>query len=477
MDAANAASRRPRPVHKFKNSDSAPVADQYYNGRKLSSGESPGNLPLSLTPSTENAAELQQKLTPSVAVPLSSSVETHIPAADYSTQNQPPQQLRSARGPSPHTQLTPRFTAEVQFPPMFTPHTASRHLSAAFGLQTPTTISARDQDSRLPFGQPVPGTQEPPVSAQFAAPPPQSARRFVNIAPKASNAARPPVAPPQVTNQTTTLPSAGTVPAPPSSAPRSNIVTELRPRPDPRAVATARENADNQHEKDGNTLEEQAATSQPQHGAQTANSAEHKAENAEATIPVPYSEPKTDGQQNNGTERPATKSKPNLTVFIPHPNRDDGVGETPSGLNSSSSPSSRNEPLPSLGSARFPGMSPTGSMWMSWNPLATGDREAGHVPLTPFLNMDAFGMTPDASAFGAGSHFSLPSPTNAGLIPLTPRILGFDPLVTARGDAPSTAAPPPPAPPPPLVPRKRSIEEVMGETKGENGEQIVKRGA
>lgn len=147
------------------------------------------------------------------------------------------------------------------------------------------------------------------------------------------------------------------------------------------------------------------------------------------------------GPSPSGRGRP----RPNLRVPIVNPNRED---VTPSGLNSVNTSNSAGDGV--VGMPRFTNLvtnlvSPSGQ-WSGWMG-GLGYRESGGPglgispsgqtpappPLTPFLNMDGTGLTPRGRATFQASHpFALPSPTNAGLLPITPRgMMGFETLLSA----------------------------------------------
>lgn len=131
------------------------------------------------------------------------------------------------------------------------------------------------------------------------------------------------------------------------------------------------------------------------------------------------------------------RNKPNMTIGMANANRDElSSSATPSGLNSLATPSSGEDnglPAGSINNQRLnTTISPTGQCsWPSWNTLVNTDRDLGHVPITPFLNMDAVGSASDL----AGTGYALPSPTNAGLLPLTSRGFGLDTLLSTRSSA------------------------------------------
>lgn len=400
MDAAAAAMRRPRPIHKFKNSDSQPVAEQYYNGRKLSSGESPGNLTLPLdTPREVVSGALPQ---PSLITALTNSNPLHLPSTPISTIPQA-QNLELLSGKPPFMAFTPRFSAEISVPPLFTPNTAGRHLSAALGLPTPS--AGNGLIARLPFSQHEKESEHTAIGTLL--PPPHSTRPL-STPRRDSQLLRP---------ETVQLPSKDQN----SYAPKHGLTTPKGSSALSKGIV-----------KDDETLHESTITS--------------------------------DGPVNSGdqrqelSERSGHRARPNLTVAIPNPNREDHASGTPSGLHSLSSPSSGNESFRGLMSARLPGMTPTGqATWGPWNHLVSGERDTIPVPLTPFLNYNLDGIGDGSNmGFGGGHHFSLPSPTNAGLIPLTPRMFGFDPLATSRAEGQS------------LLPSKRSFDYFCDQNNNQN---------
>lgn len=315
--------------------------------------------------------------------------------------------------------FTPRFTAEVSVPPIFTPSSAGRHLSAILGLTTPT--NAATPGSKLPFASPPITTDLPGFNVPLSTPRVVEPERMVNADTEGSRIELQQLSQPKL-----------------DSGLRTNQTHYVNPQ------LGAGQEANRGHFKHSDSPT-----------SYTGDSATVKNMNGQAPKDV-ANEAKSDSGpvfvSSASNEKAVTKSgsriKPNLKVAIPNSNRDDLTAVTPSGLVSTSFPTNGSDLLPglgpTLGSSRLPSISPTGQgIWSSgWHPFGSGDRELLPMPLTPFLNdnFDSFRDGHDPT-FGAGHSFSLPSPTNAGLIPLTPRYLGFDPLVSARGD-PSSAMPP-----------------------------------
>lgn len=331
------------------------------------------------------ASDMQEKLAPSAAGEVENPAEINgIPVAAIPP-SIPTSKVPLRPAPLTSSAFTPRFLSESHLPFMFTPNTATKHLSAAFGLATPIPTTSKDQ--RQPFGTPAVGGQ---------------AEITVTTAPTPVSARRPPPCP------------QGSVPAP-----QEPPLPEHPPAPEPLELGG--------HDAAASALTPPEDTS-PQsqnmpgdsEGGKTASDVEKEGSGSGKE------------QARTGSGR---RAKPKLTVVIPDANRDDAVIDTPSGLQISASPCRGGEMLPSLASARFPGMSPTAfGMFAPWNPLASAtERDGGGVPLTPFLNMEGYGE----GGFG-GSVNLLPSPSGAGLVPLTPRMFGFDGLMSARSDGPPT---------------------------------------
>lgn len=398
MDAAAAAVRRPRPTQKFKSSESEPPAEQYYNGRKLSSGESPGNPLLDTAREVGSSAFAQ----PSQSTANVSTTLLHLPPTPISatprTQNF---QLLSDK--PPFMTFTPRFSADILVPPLMTPNTAGRQLSSAFGLPTPSFNNVHG--ARFPFRQQEKEREHRVIGTLL--PPPPSNR---------------PIATPRQEQQV------------------------LRP-------ATARLQS---HEPNSLTSIQELTT--PKGPSTQSQSIANDADAGHVSTITSEGADNSVGQRKDSNDRSGPRARPNLTVVIPNPNREDHASGTPSGLHSMSSPSSGSESFRGLMSARLPGMTPTGQgMWGSWNQLGSGERDIMQVPLTPFLNYNFDGAGELSNmGFGGGHHFSLPSPTHAGLIPLTPRIFGFDPLATSRAEGQS------------LLPSKRSFDQMFDQNSPQN---------
>lgn len=400
MEASAAAARRPRPTHKFKNSDTPPGAEQYYNGRKLSSGESPGNLACPTdTPREVPVGPVLEPSLSSARVHMDSFRMHQTPAS--ATQHT--QHHHIVPGRPPPVSMAPALSTELSGPPLFTPSTAGRHLSAALGLPTPSAVSGHS--TRFPFLN-----QDKEGEHGIAAPTfPTS-----HLAEHLSN--------PRGENQYARLETTNALP--------------------------------------------QIDVANQEFGATVGGSAmSHSKGKAEAVLQE--SAVSSDGHANSGSQskgpphRSVARHRPNLKVAIPNPNREDFASSAPSGIHSMSSPLSGNESFRGLMSARLPGMTPTSlGGWGPWNPLTPADRDPVPVPLTPFLNYNLDGSGDGAQfGFGGTHHFSLPSPTNAGLLPLTPRIIGFDPLATSRAEGQS------------LLPSKRGIDHLFDHTDNQSNKR------
>lgn len=502
MNAATAAARRPRPFHKFKNCENGVDEDVYYNGRKLSSGESPGNLSVpqenashvpamrQLLPATAIAASPEARMTLQ-SLPRCSAADGFVPMQVHSSmlggtplfvqtinpeqpptdqqlsvlnqypvqtyaqgtvvehnalqaQNRRQQEESNHRNPQGQPQLspsatdatqtgevdipsskpsstvfTPRFTAEVPVPPLFTPNAAGRHLSTILGLTTPTAMA-------------TPGSKVP-----FAAQSTTTERTGANIPQSISRA----VEPQRMVNKDDRGSELGLRTRKHMNSDSESQIREAQ-FADPQLI-----NGQEDENVDSKPINSPMSYTRNSELAKSTSEAVPKNASNEAKSD-PCVVPGSSNSNEKTTVRGGTRKKPDLRVAIPNSNRDDLTAVTSSGLFSATIPTNGSDFLPglgpTLGSSRLPSMSPTGyGIWSSgWHPLGSGDRDAFPVPLTPFLNenLDSFRDGHD-SEFGAGHPFSLPSPTNAGLIPLTPRFLGFDPLISARGD-PSSAIPP-----------------------------------
>lgn len=397
MDASAAAARRPRPTHKFKNSDTQPGAEQYYNGRKLSSGESPGNLAYRLE--TPREVPPGPVLEPAcIRAPAHTDGFHMHQTTGVVTQHAQNQHVIAGRPPS--MSIAPALPSELSAPPLFTPSTAGRHLSAVLGLPTPSAING--QSAQFPFIQ---QEKEPDHNAAST------------------------MLPPPYSGRTSTTPKHET----------QFLCTETRsvqPKNEFAPLANPRE------------------ILAPAGGSAVSHSTENAEVALQASVVSSEGQLHSDGQLKEPSQRAVPRPRPNLTVAIPNPNREDFASGTPSGLHSMSSPSSGNESFRGLMSARLPGMTPTGlGAWAPWNQLTPSDRDSIPVPLTPFLNYNLDGLGDSAQlGFGNGHQFSLPSPTNAGLLPLTPRVIGYDPLATSRAEGQS------------LLPSKRGIDHLFDQT-------------
>lgn len=440
MDAATVAAGRLKPHYKFDNSNTSEPGVSSTGNRKLSSGETPLHRHESHFIEGEPPRKMQRLCTPAV-----NNRETIAPVRLPDPNDRQPS----------FVPFTPRFTAGVAPLPAMTPHTASRQLSSVLGICEQTATPAAG--SRNPFAASHMGTQmmdaqmpvtTAPVPVQmgvFGAPPQQLA----------------PVAIPTLESPPVT-----------EAAPVSNVSQ------DPAAVSESNVKAAGVTKQSGEDAEV-SPTSHVPAAPSCATGEEVKEENMTDSKQFATSEPaptssvpllgtnqsprlrplsfsgfeeasmRSDGgpaeQESNANlsdsgqngldekpadQKPGSRPKPNLRVQIPNANRDDIIG-TPSGLNSLTTPSSGDENVAVANNGNIPSLprlnmaSPMGS-WNPWNSLS-GAEQVGPVPLTPFLNIDNLG-----AQFAGSSPSALPSPTNAGLIPLTPRGFGVESLLSAR---------------------------------------------
>lgn len=525
MDAAVAASRRPRPVQKF-NSAQANSEPVYYNGRKLSSGESPGNpvvtpsaipsmpqvLPVAavamqngaqtvqsqLQPPGEDAVTLRSVLTSNSLsnVPLQSLQTNNIrnplsvrhnntvishplnmplgtSLANATKPNRPPQlSLSTTNAPMPGLDLvstrsgglgfglTPRLSSDIAVQSLLTPNAAQRELANVLGLNTPTPRSANAAKSafgqnsfvdacvsfpRAPQQFPMNLTGEGASSSSG----PQNSRELTSAETPYENESRRTAEHSKeegVLKQTrgfdmdhlmstsrdldTRLPmkrgrSVGdgqtvkplqrreleNVNVRPAkilrthnhtSSSRDNFAQDVREN----AMGLSRTNTEN---KTGISASEGLASHSITGVGKRMKTGQMNPGN---TVSI-HSHP---GAASGTTGKKPPRPKPDLHVTIPNSNRSSCA---PWSL-STGRPGELTNQWPQLSSARLPSISPSGA-WPG----------EGMHPLLADQN-EIFGD--GGGIFGIGHGFSLPSPTNAGLIPLTPRLMGLDVIMSARGD-------------------------------------------
>lgn len=376
MEAAAVAVKRPRPTYKFSTEGNYTQNDT--SGRKLSSGESPAG-PYHALPSPD-MAEIQPNKRQKMLAPNSSG-------AMESGAVHPIQLLNPTLGRPSFISFEPRFSAAIPVPAL-TPHSASRQLSDALGLE-PTPRSAR------PMPMPVVDTSQG-LSTYAALQAAEQCPTSLNM----PSSAKPPQQPFQPMYRPMPLPSATTTAIAP------------KPFPHPHTIGTFRQ--------------EKSQSGSPD------------VDRTFSLGVLPLEPPLEPAEYMRSHDTRPARQKPNLRVKITSPNRDDIVAGTPSGINSLTTPSSGDDNL--LGNINIPrlttGISPANSGWPPWNSLGT-ERDGGPVALSPFLHMDSLSGPHDIG----GTAIALPSPTDAGLIPITPRGFGLESLLSSRapsGHAEST---------------------------------------
>lgn len=451
LDAASAATRRPRPFHKF---NIPPGGEVRVNGKRLSSGETPPaaasteddpfarptkffkaekivDAPHSI-PFVPTPATLSQTLTEQINT-IATSTDAVLPPVPAAAVQLPDPTNLPAR--SIYPSLTPRFTPDVPFPTSLNPH-SSRQLSAFLGLPiTPTGT-----------GQPS-STSNPSQTNVF-----QSAlATSLQLDPQRDD---PPCLPPPLQRHLS------------SNSNQSNLGHDFMRQSSSEDAILPPPWSVNDIEGGIPLISCRSDSSQAALVAEMTQTQAMETENLHLDVrnDQPADRPLGEMPTSQPSSFSSGRRKMNLTLPIGGPNHDNVI--TPSGLNSLETPSSGedNTPFPTAVLNRLPStISPTGSsgngQWTSWmNGILQSDRDPteqdeqqSSVPsddvvtstcppsiptasFTPFLNDMIY--TPRDGA----TQFSLPSPTNAGLLPLTTRGMGFDTLLRAPPTAMSSGA-------------------------------------
>lgn len=436
LDAASAATRRPRPFHKF---NAPPGGEVRVNGKRLSSGETPPANAAEANNTFARPAKFVKREATADAQPLASfvappPVTLHQPGLSVP----PPVQLpdpTSITSRALHPSLTPRFIPDVPFPSSVTPHTASRQLSAFLGL--PITPHAAGQPTIPPY---------PSNSNGFPA-------TIVSCVPTDLPRDDPPSLPPPLNRHLSSISN------------QSNLGADFMRQsssddgilPPPWTVNDVEGGSIPLISCRSDSSQAALVAEMTQVQASGAENLQMDARNAETGDRPP-------GEPLSSRLSSTSSGKRKLTLSLPIGGPGDDV-VTPSGLNCLETPSSGedNTPYASTVLQRLPStISPTGSsanaQWTSWmngilqsdkdpteqddqqSNIASDDAPASSGPpsitpssLTPFLNDMIY--TPRTASNGvypsSSSQYSLPSPTNAGLLPLSTRGMGFDTLLSA----------------------------------------------
>lgn len=410
LDAAAAAESRPRPIHKFKNmppseleTPSSTRQRQDFDDDEEESASTPGENSIFRLSPCETDVHPDMQL-----ININQSSETPRPNA-----------VRNGLLRPSFLPFTPRASTDIGGLQLMTPTTTGNHLATAFGIPTPVYQHQRQAENNN-FRQHNRGggggedkaeaglfrNQANSMNYSNSTGRPynpltqRSARVFTN-----SRAAQPfPLHPPRLQLSSKQDHNAPFNVASSSALPQEDSVTDTDKQDDahrgslPMSSFAAAEWAGMGHKTPMSLVESGSAT--------------------------------------------AGRFKRNLTLNISDSNRGEDATDTPSsGLQSLPSRNSQESMLNSTGLRSDFGTSPTGNHgWGSWMPLApvVQDSDGMHVPLTPFLNgnMEGFGMALDGSftpqLASHGSHFTLPSPTNAGLVPLSAQGIGSDTQPSTR---------------------------------------------
>ena len=412
-DAAAAAARRPRPFYKFDQKPGEPQPAVYANDRKLSTGECAGDLFVPPTQTGQEDLAQQQATEHLLGQDGAGPSSVRVPPLNLVPGTQQPavNPLLNQVSPAATNGMEQLIGDGLPYPnqagviPTLTPGSVTQQqLRAALGFQT-----------HLPLDQ-VPGMTVPVA--------------VYNNQMTPSNI-------PEVQTGT------------PLASPTSNV-----PESNPEQTSVA------MHSHAGGAGPSFATGSIQEAGAETVNTPVSAAINAAtgvvatepgsvdeiepAAIPQQVIDPAFNQAlaaqhffyQTSPTALPGTMATPSSHPAVFQIPREGYLTGTPSGLNSSATPSSAEENLLQQGYPRvnFGGTNTSiQGQNRQWRRTANSNGiSLSLAPLTPFSNFDLFTSAGEMGNYPATAQYALPSPSNAGLLPITPRGLGFESMLSAR---------------------------------------------
>ena len=423
-DAAAAAARRPRPFYKFEQNPGEPQPTVYANDRKLSAGESAGDL---FVPPTQAGQEDAQQAVggehllgqdgagpSSVRVPPLNLVPgTQQPAVDPNLG-----QVASAASDGAEQLIGDGLPYTYQAGvPGLTPGTVTQQqLRAAWGFQAdlpldqvpgmtaPTTVYHQMTASNIPEVQ---------TGTPLASP--------TSNVPEAIREANP--------GQASVLVHSHGGGADPSHA--TGSIQQAGVETGGAPVSAAVNSATGVAAAEPGSIDEIEPAAIPQHAVDPA----YQALAAQHFL---Y-------QTTSPTALPGSAATPDSHPAVLQVPGGGYLAGTPSGLNSGVTPSSAEE---NLLHHMYPRVNFGGTNTSiqgehrRWRRASTSTAISPCLapltltPLTPFSNFGLFTRAGDIGNYPATAQYGLPSPSNAGLLPITPRGLGFESLLSAR--SPST---------------------------------------